>query len=106
MTVAIDSAVGLDAISLAAREAAATIGALVDVNVGQNRCGVAPGASAVALGTLVAVAPGVTLRGLMGYEGHAVGIADRRERETARARIDAAAPGDETHVRRGGTRRR
>lgn len=83
MTVAIDSTIGLDAISLAAREAGATIGALVDVNVGQNRCGVAPGASAVALGTLVAVAPGVTLRGLVGYEGHAVGIADRRERETA-----------------------
>jgi D-threonine aldolase len=83
VTVAIDSTIGLDAISLAARETGATIGALVDVNVGQNRCGVAPGASAVALGTLVAAAPGVTLRGLMGYEGHAVGIADRRERETA-----------------------
>ncbi len=83
VTVAIDSTIGLDAISLAAREAGATIGALVDVNVGQNRCGVAPGASAVALGRLVASAPGVTLRGLVGYEGHAVGIADRREREAA-----------------------
>jgi D-serine deaminase-like pyridoxal phosphate-dependent protein len=83
MTVAIDSTIGLDAISLAARAAGATVGALVEVNVGQNRCGVAPGASAVALGTLVAAAPGVTLRGLVGYEGHAVGIADRRERETA-----------------------
>jgi D-serine deaminase-like pyridoxal phosphate-dependent protein len=83
VTVAIDSTVGLDAISLAAREAGVTIGALVDVNVGQNRCGVASGAGAVALGTLVARAPGLTLRGLMGYEGHAVGIADRRARETA-----------------------
>jgi len=83
VTVAIDSTIGLDAISVAAREAGVTIGALVDVNVGQNRCGVAPGASAVALGTLVAAAPGLTLQGLMGYEGHAVGIANRRERETA-----------------------
>ena len=83
MTGAIDSTIGLDAISLAARAAGATVGALVEVNVGQNRCGVAPGASAVALGTVAAAAPGVTLRGLMGYEGHAVGIADRRERETA-----------------------
>ena len=83
MTVAIDSAIGLDAISLAAQEAGTTIGALVDVNVGQNRCGVAPGAPAVALGSLVEVAPGLTLRGLLGYEGHAVGIADRRERESA-----------------------
>ena len=83
MTVAVDSTIGLNAISVAAREAGAMIGVLVDVNVGQNRCGVAPGDSAVTLGTFVAVAPGVTLRGLMGYEGHAVAIANRREREAA-----------------------
>ena len=83
MTIAIDSAAGLDEISAAAREGQGPIGALVDVNVGQNRCGVVPGDDAVALGKLVAAAPGVTLRGLMGYEGHAVGIANRSERETA-----------------------
>jgi D-serine deaminase-like pyridoxal phosphate-dependent protein len=86
MTIAVDSAVGLEGISAAARATGATIGALVDLNVGQNRCGVAPGDEAVAIGKLVASARGVTLRGLMGYEGHAVGIADRSERErTVRA---------------------
>ena len=48
ITIAIDSAAGLDQISAAARESGATVvGALVDVNVGQNRCGVAPGAEAL-----------------------------------------------------------
>ena len=81
ITVAIDSPAGLDAISAAARESGATVGALVDVNVGQNRCGVAPGAEAVSLARRITHAPGVELRGLMGYEGHAVGIAGRAERE-------------------------
>jgi D-serine deaminase-like pyridoxal phosphate-dependent protein len=64
-----------------------TIGILVDVNVGQNRCGVTPGADAVALGQRVVAAPMLRLRGLMGYEGHAVGIHDRgaREAETRRS---------------------
>src|SRR5436190_2946622 len=83
MTIAIDSVAGLDQISEAARESGATIGALVDVNVGQNRCGVSPGSEAVVLAKRVVDAPGVELRGLMGYEGHAVGIANRVERETA-----------------------
>jgi len=81
VTIAIDSVTGLHEISAAARESRATIGALVDVNVGQNRCGVSPGGEAVALAKRMVEAPGVELRGLMGYEGHAVGIANRAERE-------------------------
>jgi D-serine deaminase-like pyridoxal phosphate-dependent protein len=81
VTIAVDSVAGLDAIGAAAREMGVTVGALVDVNVGQNRCGVSPGSEAVALAQRVVDAPGVTLRGLMGYEGHAVGIASRAERE-------------------------
>jgi D-serine deaminase-like pyridoxal phosphate-dependent protein len=81
-----------------------TIGALVDVNVGQNRCGVSPGREATALATRIADTPGLDLRGLMGYEGHAVGIANRSEREvlvlramdhlvsTARMLTDAGLP--------------
>jgi D-serine deaminase-like pyridoxal phosphate-dependent protein len=83
VTIAIDSTAALDGISAAASAAGVTLGALVDLNVGQNRCGVAPGADAVALGRRVAAADGITLRGLMGYEGHAVGISDRAERGTA-----------------------
>jgi D-serine deaminase-like pyridoxal phosphate-dependent protein len=62
-------------------EAAATAGisaVLIDVNVGLPRCGCDP----VAAGRLAdrARARGLAVRGVMGYEGHAVGLADRRER--------------------------
>jgi D-serine deaminase-like pyridoxal phosphate-dependent protein len=78
---AIDSLAGLEQLSTAARAANVTIDVLVDLNVGQNRCGVAPGDDAVALGRQVPGRRGIRLRGVMGYEGHAVGIHDRAERE-------------------------
>jgi D-serine deaminase-like pyridoxal phosphate-dependent protein len=80
-TIAVDSLEGIRAISHAAATVGSTVGILVDVNVGQNRCGVSPGADAVALGQRVTDAPSLRLRGVMGYEGHAVGIHDRAERE-------------------------
>jgi D-serine deaminase-like pyridoxal phosphate-dependent protein len=83
--VAVDSAAGLEEIAAAASGAGASVGALVDVNVGLPRCGVAPGEEALALARRVVEAAGVRLRGVMGYEGHAVGIEDRADRE-ARAR--------------------
>jgi len=83
--VAVDSTAGLGAISAAARDAGVTVGVLIDLNVGQTRCGVLPGAAAVALAKEAASMPGVRLRGVMGYEGHVVSLPDRVERE-ARAR--------------------
>jgi D-serine deaminase-like pyridoxal phosphate-dependent protein len=52
---------------------------LVDVNVGLPRCGCAPERA----GELAerARVRGLRVRGVMGYEGHAVGVADRVERE-------------------------
>jgi D-serine deaminase-like pyridoxal phosphate-dependent protein len=85
LTVAVDSATGLAQIAQAASAANVTVGILVDVNVGQERCGVQPGDEVVALATLVAQTKSVELRGLMGYEGHLQPIAARPERE-ARAR--------------------
>lgn len=81
LTVAVDSVAALEDVSRAAQGAGATIGVLVDVNVGMPRCGVDPGEPALELARAVAAAPGIELRGVMGYEGHAVGIADRAERE-------------------------
>jgi D-serine deaminase-like pyridoxal phosphate-dependent protein len=90
VTVAVDSMEGLRAMSTAAQAARVTTGVLVDVNVGQNRCGVAPGAQAVSLAREAAAAPGLRLRGVMGYEGHAQPIRDRAERErSARAAMTA-----------------
>jgi D-serine deaminase-like pyridoxal phosphate-dependent protein len=83
VTVAIDSVEGLRALSAAAGAAGVTIGVLVDVNVGQNRCGVAPGPETLDLARQVAAHPHLVLRGVMGYEGHVQPIRARAERETA-----------------------
>ncbi|MGE0593276.1 MAG: DSD1 family PLP-dependent enzyme [Vicinamibacterales bacterium] len=85
MTVAVDSDHGVRVLSAAARTAGITLGVLVDVNVGQMRCGVEPGAGALALARAVHDTPGLTLRGVMGYEGHLQAVPDRAER-TSRAR--------------------
>ena len=86
--VAVDSLAGLDDIAAAAREAGVTIGVLVEVAAG-FRCGVAPGEEAVTLARRVAGTDGVALRGVMGYEGHAVGLEDRASREiTARNAVE------------------
>jgi len=85
VTVAVDSEEGLDALARAARAAGTTLGVLVDLNVGQMSCGVAPGAPAIALASRAANMPGLELRGVMGYEGHVQPVRDRADR-TAQAR--------------------
>ncbi len=89
IAVAVDSVAGIEALASAARDARVTIGVLVDVNVGQNRCGVEPGDAALALARQ-AVSAGLTLRGVMGYEGHLQPLRDRAERDTrARAAMQS-----------------
>ena len=73
ITVAVDSEATIDA---AARAGIGEV--LVDVNVGMPRCGVSPEEA----GPLADLARGrgLAVRGVMGYEGHAVLVADRAER--------------------------
>lgn len=85
---------GLDARVTVAVDSEATIAAaadggvrevLIDVNVGLPRCGCAPEQA----GRLAdrARRRGLTVRGVMGYEGHAMAVAGRAERKAA---VDAA----------------
>jgi D-serine deaminase-like pyridoxal phosphate-dependent protein len=83
VTVAVDSSTGLEAMAAAARTAGVTIGMLVDVDVGQHRCGVAPGETALGLAHRIARTRGVALRGVMGYEGHLQPVRSRTERAAA-----------------------
>ena len=85
--VAVDSDAAVGDLAQAARAAGLEVGAVVDVNVGLPRCGIAPGEPALELAKRVEATEGVRLRGLMGYEGHVVGIEERAEREgrTAKA---------------------
>ncbi len=70
VAVAVDTLENLRALSRAARDHDVELGVLVDVNVRINRCGVEPGAPAVALARAAADMPGLRFEGLMGYEGH------------------------------------
>jgi 3-hydroxy-D-aspartate aldolase len=86
--VAVDSELGLEHMSKAARDTGTTVAVLVEVNIG-FRGGTAPGEPAVALARRVTDTPGVELRGLMGYEGPAAGIEERDRREAmARGALD------------------
>jgi D-serine deaminase-like pyridoxal phosphate-dependent protein len=80
VTVAVDSA---DTIAAAARGGVKEV--VIDVNVGLPRCGCDPGAA----GQLADLArrSGLVVRGVMGYEGHVVGLDDRaiRSAKTAQA---------------------
>jgi D-serine deaminase-like pyridoxal phosphate-dependent protein len=85
LTIVVDSADVAAPLARAAGAAGIALRALVDVNVGQNRAGVAPGAAALALGSLVASTPGLELWGLQGYEGHLQHVTDSAVRESADA---------------------
>ncbi len=80
VTVAVDSATGVDTLAAAARRVGVTIGVVVDLDVGQRRCGVLPGQEALTLAHQAAAAAGLELRGVMGYEGHVQAIRNRDER--------------------------
>jgi D-threonine aldolase len=73
ITVAVDSMATIDAV---ARAGVAEV--LIDVNVGLPRCGCRPEEA----GRLAdrARAAGLAVRGVMGYEGHIVGLEDRSSR--------------------------
>jgi D-serine deaminase-like pyridoxal phosphate-dependent protein len=93
VTVAVDSDATIDA---AARGGVGEV--VIDINVGLPRCGADPGDA----GRLAdrARRAGMEVRGVMGYEGHVVGLADRQ------ARIDGVGPGMElllaAHAQTGG----
>lgn len=73
VTVAVDSAATIEAAAAGGVRAV-----VIDVNVGLPRCGCAP-EDAGRLADL-ARAKGLSVRGVMGYEGHVVGLADRDTR--------------------------
>jgi len=77
----VDSAPGADALASALSNAGLRARVLLDVDVGQRRCGVLPGEPARALARHVARLPALELCGVQGYEGHLQQLADAAERE-------------------------
>jgi D-serine deaminase-like pyridoxal phosphate-dependent protein len=81
--VAVDDPGNAAAISVAAQAKGVCVNVLVEVNVGMNRCGVEPGQPTLALAQQLVTLPGLRLRGIMGYEGHVVMLADAAARRRA-----------------------
>jgi len=111
LVLVIDDPRGAELLSEAAGEAGHAIEVLVDVDVGQGRCGVPHGAPAAEVGKFVDSLPGLEVIGFQAYEGKAQHINgfDSRckmyENATARIRETAeefATAGLSTRLRSGG----
>ena len=74
--VAADDANNVREISDAAQTAGTKVNMIIEVDVGMQRCGVPPGEAALNLARVIDDHPGVTFRGIMGYEGHIIGEPD------------------------------
>ncbi|MBY0523143.1 MAG: DSD1 family PLP-dependent enzyme [Gemmataceae bacterium] len=68
--VCVDDAENIAQMGQAAQKVGSTIGVLVEVDIGMNRCGVAPGESALPLARQIHSTPGLRFVGLQGYDGH------------------------------------
>ncbi|MDD5371187.1 MAG: DSD1 family PLP-dependent enzyme [Anaerolineaceae bacterium] len=79
--VAVDSVENVQELSDAARARGVEIGVLVEVNIGNDRCGVEPLEPARQLAICVQSSPGLKFRGLMGYDGHLAFFEDFDERD-------------------------
>jgi D-serine deaminase-like pyridoxal phosphate-dependent protein len=86
--VAVESELNVRELEEGAAGSGRTPQAIIEVDIGMHRCGTANPEETVELAQRLADGP-VRYRGIMGYEGHAVLIADAAEREaTARAALE------------------
>ncbi|MDP2859227.1 MAG: DSD1 family PLP-dependent enzyme [Bacillota bacterium] len=78
--VACESAQNVSELSAAALEAGATVGAVIEADIGNRRCGVRTPEQAAELAKAIVRAPGLAFRGIMGYEGQCVFIQEVEKR--------------------------
>jgi D-serine deaminase-like pyridoxal phosphate-dependent protein len=76
----VDSQVGAQALNAALEEANLHLNVLIELNVGQNRCGVTPGEDVLTLAQQIRSMSHLRLIGVQGYEGHLQHIHDPQER--------------------------
>jgi D-serine deaminase-like pyridoxal phosphate-dependent protein len=84
--IVLDSLEGAIFVSRAMTSAGLSLDALIDVNVGQNRCGVLP-ENAVTLALEIGKLSGIRIVGVQGYEGH---LQHDRNLQERRAACDSA----------------
>lgn len=79
----VDAPEHIEAAGRAARDFGVELGALVEIDVGTQRCGVEPGEAAVKLAQQIAATPGLRFGGLQAYHGTAQHLATWDERKAA-----------------------
>ena len=83
LAIAVDSALGVDRLAESLAGSSAAVDVFVEIDVGQNRCGVPPGPAAVALAQRIAQAPALRFAGLHAYQGRAQHLRSADERRSA-----------------------
>ncbi len=82
LRVCVDHADNVEQLSDAMRAAGATLGVLIEIDIGMARCGIPPGESAIPLARRIAKSPGMRFDGLQGYDGHLQLLPEASERKT------------------------
>lgn len=86
-SIAVDSLQGIQALAWALTSAGVShnrpMDVLIEIDVGQGRCGVPPGEAAVALAQAIAAAPALRFAGLQAYHGRAQHLRSPGERALA-----------------------
>lgn len=87
--VAVDDERVVEDMACVSRKRGTALSAVVDINVGLNRCGVPPREPARQLAKTM-LEKGLRFRGLMGYEGHLQALRPGEERDRLVAEVDRA----------------
>src|SRR5689334_14602897 len=85
--VCVDGADNARELDQAFRRAGKRLRVLIEVDIGMNRAGVAPGADVVALAREIARLPGLKLAGVEGWESHATTMEEAQKAPAVRAAI-------------------
>lgn len=89
LAIAVDSLEGLRRLAQAAHGQHAAIRVFIEIDVGHGRCGLAPGAPAVALANEMALHPALQFGGLQAYHGRAQHLRTVAERQAAIGQVIA-----------------
>lgn len=89
LAMAVDSLEGLRRLAQAAHGQHAAIRVFIEIDVGHGRCGLAPGAPAVALANEMALHPALQFGGLQAYHGRAQHLRTVTDRQAAIAQVIA-----------------
>ena len=82
LRVCVDQPANVEQLSRAMQAGGATLGILIEIDIGMARCGLPPGEAAVKLAQWIQRQSGLRFDGLQGYDGHLQLIADVDERRT------------------------